>query len=213
MNNLSFTGNFRFYQTSANYKNCEKALDKLYTLESPPEFSIYENFINDKNLTSKGVYQCINVCADDIYDRKIESILKQRNINFEHRSLEEIFDPDCIFNRIKLSESQKESGKRLVAINTAKFDKIFQNEETYISHGGKNGIGNRYNKVQEYIKTGLDIDPSEIYLKEEDGKLYAAFQDGRHRYAYLRDWGLAKIPFAMTEESFLLAEKYGLIAQ
>ena len=101
----------------------------------------------------------------------------------------------------------------LVFINTDKFDKLFKESFQYI---GKYDdmewkSKSRYDGFKEYIKTDLPIDASEVYINDSYGKPEICFQDGRHRYAVLRDMEFKKIPVAMNEESYKLAIKYGLV--
>ena len=82
---------------------------------------------------------------------------------------------------------------------------------SYIEPKGGNGIGNRYSRVIEYLKTGQPIDATLVYLNKRYDGLSASIGDGRHRFAVLRDMGMKKIPVALHNESIELAREYGLI--
>ena len=84
----------------------------------------------------------------------------------------------------------------------------------YISPNGESGsISDRYERFQDYLKTGEDIEATEIVLHEKNGELYMGVTDGRHRFSVMRDMGMEKIKFAMDGESLDFAIKYGLVAK
>ena len=72
----------------------------------------------------------------------------------------------------------------------------------------ENAIKNRYKGVEEFLKTAPSMIASEAYVKPNGS---VVFGDGRHRFAYLRDQGLDKIPISMDKESIKNAKKYGYI--
>lgn len=109
-------------------------------------------------------------------------------------------------------------GYQMVEVNATKFDRAFQhNQSQYLEAGGKckNAIKNRYQRFIEYLQGKDYIRPSEITMQTANvnGKRMVVpfFEDGRHRYAVLRDMGMGRIPMAMSEESLKLAKKAGLI--
>lgn len=109
-------------------------------------------------------------------------------------------------------------GYQMVEVNAKKFDHAFKhNEHQYLAAGGKcqNAIKNRYQRFIEYLKGGEYIRPSEITMQTANvngkRKIVPFFEDGRHRYAVLRDMGMGKIPVAMSKESIKLAKKAGML--
>ena len=57
----------------------------------------------------------------------------------------------------------------------------------------------------------MPIDLPEVYVSDRNYTPEICFQDGRHRYAVMRDMGFKSIPVAMNDESFELAKVIGLI--
>ena len=130
-------------------------------------------------------------------------------------------DPETkrgIINRISPRGTPSEDS-RFVEVNVKDFDKLFKNDtaDTYIGKGGEGGIANRYEAFKEYLGTNLPIAASEAFLKiGRDGKLASAgFENGRHRYAVLRDLGLRSIKMHISGDAKALkkAEDEGLISE
>jgi hypothetical protein len=99
-------------------------------------------------------------------------------------------------------------GDKLVSVNVAAFDKAFAKDAGfYLDAKGSNRIGQRYDRVKEFIKTSHTIEASQVTVDKEG---HVRFTDGRHRYAALRDSGATKIPLAMDRESQRNAKQFGL---
>lgn len=104
---------------------------------------------------------------------------------------------------------------KLVWIDTEKFDKVFQKRDTYIGKNGKNGIGNRYECFKIFWDNNETIEVSEIFigLSILDNKETVDFTNGRHRYAYMRDLGMKKIPMGLDKDCIKYAKKYNFITK
>jgi RNA:NAD 2'-phosphotransferase (TPT1/KptA family) len=99
-------------------------------------------------------------------------------------------------------------GDKLISVNVAAFDKAFAKDAGfYLDAKGSNRIGQRYDRVKEFIKTSHTIEASQVTVDKEG---HVRFSDGRHRYAALRDSGATKIPLAMDRESQRNAKQFGL---
>lgn len=61
---------------------------------------------------------------------------------------------------------------------------------------------------KEYYNSHDSIEVPEVYV-DQDG--IASFTNGRHRFAYMRDIGLKRIPVAMSRESANNAKKHSLL--
>lgn len=109
-----------------------------------------------------------------------------------------------------ISPVAKNAGHEMVYVDTLKFDQYFQKEtDFYIGEGGSdNSIGDRYNRFQEFLKKGIPIEVSEVYITKD---FEVGFGNGRHRYAVLRDMGYEKIPVSMSKESIERAKQMGII--
>jgi len=94
------------------------------------------------------------------------------------------------------------SGFEMVDVNTAELDKLWKMDiDMYIGEGGEGGIGDRYKMFQEYLKTGRDIETSEITISSDMPQRPVSFINGRHRFAVMRDRGMETIPVSMPKQS------------
>lgn len=209
--NINFTGIFKFDITKANCKKANKALSLITRFEDkfPESCLIFEDFPSN----NCDLLESVQVCIDDAYDEYIQSILLQKKIQYYKQTYQDAILNDEIFNRIVLDKSDYKC--QLMPLDVEKVEKLFkEDDENYISLNGEKGvIGNRYQQVKNYLRTGRDIWASRIQLSEQDGRLKLVFIDGRHRYAVMRDLGMQKIKFALDENSCKLAEKYNLFAK
>ena len=103
---------------------------------------------------------------------------------------------------------EKRQGDVLTHINPEKFDKAFAQTSNYVGENGEGGIGNRYKEFGNFVKKADSIRASNVYIKPNG---VPVFGDGRHRYAYLRDQGVQKIPMSMDKESVENAKKHGYL--
>ena len=208
MFNISFGSNYKI-NVGNNFPN--EALDKIYNYEFKGG-KIYSQFTDIEEAQKTHIYEKMNVCIPDEHDIDFETYLISKGINFKKETTKEAMDIENIKGRIELSKQQKARNYVLVEIDTNKFNELFkQNGISYISPNGTNGIGNRYKKFEEYLKTGQPITATDVNVNVFNGKLSTSINDGRHRFAYLRDMGMNKIPIAMSKESYQNAKEFGLI--
>ena len=95
--------------------------------------------------------------------------------------------------------------------NVGRVESSFSKDKNqYISKGGGgNTIGDRYPKVQDYLKHNKIIKASSVDVDDE-GKIH--FNNGRHRYSALRDSGQKQIPMSLhSDEARENAKKFGYI--
>lgn len=123
----------------------------------------------------------------------------------------------------KIEKSRFDSDRKLVKVNVKAFDKAWSKDrDFYVGKGGTGAsIGDRYQRFQDILK--MSEEERKRWLGEspkgniiassvgvsEDGSVY--FDNGRHRFAVLRDMGYKEIPVAMTKESIKNAKKHGYI--
>ena len=95
-------------------------------------------------------------------------------------------------------------------IATDKIEKSFsKNKDYYISKGGGAAIGKRYDRFKEFLQSKPNqIHASSIHI-DDSGDVH--FNNGRHRYAVLRDSGVTHIPVSLDAESRKNAVKFGYI--
>ena len=122
---------------------------------------------------------------------------------------------------VDVVKPDRANDQTLVYVNVRRFDKAISREKSYyIGKGGSNGIGSRYEMFGMYInggeieELGIPIDPHdeiespEVYVDDE-GRV--SFTNGRHRWAWLRDQGIKRIPVTMPKECVKNAKKYKYI--
>ena len=184
-------------------KNNVSGKNKIYSL-GRIDYNCNQQFFSDKH-----------IIIDNETDELAESFFKQRNINFVKKSNEELFNHENIINRMRVPNKKygyQRYKNGLVYVDTEKIEELFKNSNQYIGTYKylEPYSQNRYDGFLEYIKSDMPIDAPEVYFHKYSGTPEISFQDGRHRYAVLRDMGFEKIPFAMDKESYNLIKEYGL---
>ena len=154
------------------------------------------------------------IVIDDKEDKFVENFLAKNFINFIKRTKAFLFSEHGIKNRMRVNPQFKERYlPNLVEIKTQKFDKAFKESSPWQYVGDYPTLSHkeRYDDFREYIKKDLPINAPEVYVRDLGNQPVITFQDGRHRYAFLRDMGFATIPVSMSKDSYETAMKYGLI--
>jgi len=96
-----------------------------------------------------------------------------------------------------------DSGDAVVWIDPVKFDAAWRETEQWVSPGSASGAqDDRYCKIGEWIHACDIVNMCEVCLGE-DG---ASFSNGRHRFAWLRDHGVAAMPFQVSPDSAAIFE-------
>lgn len=149
-------------------------------------------------------------------DDKIETMLINKGIEFNRTSFGKLLDsPENIKERIILSPEDKARGFKLIEIDRIEFDAKYE----FFSFGY---IGNRMSSISQpektekfknYLKTGKKIHAPVIFINDKGNYPEIIFEDGRHRYAYMRDMRMNGIPVAMDEDSIKAAKKFGLLVK
>ncbi|MBQ9246825.1 hypothetical protein IJ182_11240 [bacterium] len=208
--NISFGSNYRYDVTSDNLSQSAKIENQIYH-KAGNKVSFFADYTPFEESVKTGVFEKVHISAPDEYDDFIESVLKQRNINFVKQTKQETLNLDNIYSRIILSDVRPNN--ILVSLDTKKVDELLKQEKDfYIAPNGTSGtISDRYEGVKQYLLTGRDIHATELYLRENNGQLSATIGDGRHRFAVMRDMGMPKIKISLNKESLFLAQKYGLV--
>ena len=88
--------------------------------------------------------------------------------------------------------------------------KFKENGSLYVGLNGKNGSKEKYDKFKLFLETGEPIIAPIIYFDTNENETSLHFEDGRHRFAVLRDLGMSKIPVAIDKKDIPIAEKIGL---
>ena len=70
----------------------------------------------------------------------------------------------------------------------------------------------KFEKFHKYLETGLDINsPVIIFSNDVNGVFGVHIEDGRHRFAILRDMGMKKIPVAVSKDSLKYLKNFALV--
>lgn len=112
---------------------------------------------------------------------------------------------------VVLSPSSKRHHDVLVDVLVQPFNASWQKDrDFYIGTNGTGGIGKRYQGFGEFLKSTQEpIEASEVYV---DANGQVSFNNGRHRFAYLRDNGATVIPVAMSRDALANAKAFGYLA-
>jgi len=111
---------------------------------------------------------------------------------------------------VTLHPIEKKQGNKIAHVNPETFDNAFKKTEwQYVGKNGAGGIKGRYENFANWAKDAKSMYASNASINP---KGIVTFGDGRHRYAYLRDEGIQKIPMSMDKESIENAKKHGYLA-
>jgi len=109
---------------------------------------------------------------------------------------------------IHMDVHDSNSGFHLVFVGD-KFERQFsENEAFYVGKNGSGGIGNRYERLGEWLKEAEYLTIPDVSISASGTVM---FGNGRHRYAWMRDHGVSRIPVAMDNESLARARKLDLV--
>jgi hypothetical protein len=82
----------------------------------------------------------------------------------------------------------------IVWIDVMKFDRAWRSDSLYIAPGGHTGQGSRYARVGHWFAEHDDCEM--CFATLDNGGV--TFGDGRHRFAWLRDHGVASLPMQVS---------------
>ena len=96
-----------------------------------------------------------------------------------------------------------------VMIDVAKLDASFaKDREFYVGPQGAGGISGRYERFGNWLNNGEAVGMPEVCLND-NGEV--AFINGRHRFAWMRDHGVKKLPVAVpAEDAKAIQSKFGV---
>lgn len=103
------------------------------------------------------------------------------------------------------SSRAKDNEQRTVWVDVAKLDAGFQRDKDFaIKPGGKGAVAGRLAEFRRFLRKDVAIEQPEVTI-DDDGTV--SFTNGRHRFAVLRDMGLARIPVSVDRSQVGLARK------
>ncbi len=199
INLISFKGIFYIKKSDTNSKQNAKLNSKK---------ALFNMNIESGSYLSKN-FDKFYLTVPNENDNRLIKLLKRLRIPFQKVNEKEALDLDNIYLRIMQDD---EENYEIHCVNVGKLNKIFEKEVSYIEKHGKNCFNDKYNRFIEFLKTEQNIKPPKISLyKTEDGSVSAFIEDGRHRFAVLRDLGLTEMPILINKDSLPLLQEIELI--
>ena len=120
-----------------------------------------------------------------------------------------ILDPDYAWF---YNDDDEQEARKLVNVKVSTFDNAWKTGSHGNQYIGPKGTGSIKTRYQDFGKwVGQAKEPIKAATVSVDDWGDVAFNNGRHRYCWLRDQGAKTIPMAMDRESIKNAKKFGLI--
>lgn len=182
--------------------------DKLYSLYKNG-VDIVEEFTSPKDSLKTGIFKTITLVSPDEFDEKVECILASQGIDFHKTDKKQNLNLENIKSRMVIDPDFKET-HTLVEVDTKKLDELLQLDNVSSLTQSKND--ERFKKFYEYLETGLNINsPIIVFSNDVNGIFGVHIEDGRHRFAILRDMGMKKIPVAVPHDSLEYLKDFTLV--
>ena len=198
---VSFKGTFCI-STPVLTENNRKQIMKKYD-----KYKMKIKSINHKNDVNETY---INVPFS--YDPNMKKLLDKLDIPYYYYSPMQRLDKNEIRSRIKMDELDKIYGLSMVEVDVKKFDNLLKEGKYYVGYMGVGGSAEKYAAFKDFLHTKNTIEPPKVSLeKDENGNVVTKIEDGRHRFAVLRDMGFDTIPVRMNQNSVALAKETGII--
>ena len=207
---ISFKSTYIFSTKENSFEAYDNAIEKIACEDDVAK--IYEPV----SLTPQAF-----VVANKGCDGIIEKCLLSQKVKYVKKSNNELLSEKSIKARVKVPNDDYPTPRYLlnpVYVDPKKFDRAFKKSagqgfyiEPYyrMNENEKEHTDN----VIEFFKSGLPIKLPEVFIKNNNGVPEIGFQDGRHRYAVMRDLGFKSIPLAMDRDSFMAAYETGLLKE
>lgn len=201
INPISFKGTYCIPIDTFKVRSSQKLISKTDEYELIFETGSYDNKTT------------IFMHAPYELDEKAEKLLKRLRIPHTIMDEGKALNPNNIKSRIVMSDGEEMSVNYLIEIDTEKLDKeLKKNPDLYVGYKGRNGSVYKYERFKRYLKTNQPINATSIYLKRNpDGSVATYVENGRHRFAVLRDMGIESIPISIRKDSVNLAKEINLI--
>lgn len=197
---ISFKGTFCFPASAKFSQYSKKIFNKTGNVQLAVDRVCFSDTINETHMT-----------VFDSCDEKVEKLLKKYDVPYYYFNAGTKLNKDEVYNRLELADEYKQFGYQLVEINVEQLDKVLQRQKGYVGYKGRGGVKEKYDRFVRFLHTSHKIQPPRLALtKKIDGDIDVYIDDGRHRFAVLRDIGLEKIPVVMSEESRKVAREAGI---
>lgn len=101
------------------------------------------------------------------------------------------------WRKVHLNPDWGDDADPVVWIEPAKLDVVWRLSHDWVGPGGvPGGLCDRYAKAGRWFAAGNITDMCQIWISKDR----IEFNDGRHRFAWLRDHGVAAIPVQISPE-------------
>ena len=200
INSISFKGTYKLSRQDVNSSKMRKILAKKDKFDMTFAYGSYLSsednfFIQTPDETSNSTF----------------IFLTKLKVPFKSLNKSETLDHKNIKSRMVLSGF---TDTKKIVLKPAKTNvleqKFKESGSLYVGRKGQNGSKEKYDNIKRYLETGEPIVAPHIYFEVKDNKPSVHFQDGRHRFAVLRDLGMREIPVAIDKKDISIAEKIGL---
>lgn len=169
--------------------------------------------------TAKGASKTVKKAATQVDNRAVASKINGRQLQEAYIANKGIQitqrGVDSVYRKLRprIIKPKFHPNWEIVDVKASSFEKLFKtsNSQQYIGEAGNIQVPKRYERLKELFASDKDIEAPEVYVQIQNGRPIIKFEDGRHRYAIMRDMGMQKIPIAMDKESIKNAQKAGLI--
>ena len=136
-------------------------------------------------------------------------MLSYRHFNY---LIESKIDIDGHTHKFVVDPMYDDEHTTLKSIPTHKIEQSFKNDiHYYVSKSGENSkqSKHRYEGFKEFLRSKpKEVHASSLHI-HDDGKV--SFNNGRHRYAVMRDAGVSHIPVSLSKESLKNAKQHGYV--
>ena len=200
ISSISFKGTYKLSR-----QDIDKSVMKKF-LYKKDKFDM--TFTNGSYLSSEDNFF---VQTPDMFNDATLKFLTKLKIPFKSLEKSETLNHKNIESRMVLSGFYNPDERTLKLAKTNVLEQKFkENGSLYVGLNGKNGSKEKYDKFKLFLETGEPIIAPIIYFNVDKDDISLHFEDGRHRFAVLRDLGMSKIPVAIDKKDISIAEKIGL---
>ena len=200
ISSISFKGTYKLSRQDVKGSQMRKILAKKDKFDMT---FTYGNYLSSENN--------FFIQTPDVFSDMTHKFLTKLKIPFKSLQKSETLSHENIKSRMLLSGF---ADKEKMILRPAKTDvleqKFKENGGLYVGFNGQNGSKEKYDNIKRFLETGEPIIAPHIYFDTKEEETSVHFQDGRHRFAVLRDLGMKEIPVAISKKDVPIAEKIGL---
>ena len=162
----------------------------------------------------------MNNIRKSLVDGNIQSAINEARLHIRPSHISVAVDGRNI--RFDISPQAESNDETLVLVDVAKFDRLFSKSWQHIGVDGDGQIKTRYADFGVFLVGGEQKIGNRTVTHRPATSVIASevsigaggivtFGNGRHRYAWLRDHGVRKMPMSMDPTSLTIAAEMGLL--